>query len=343
MSKHHEPVDLEALTRADGELFHDVKGRVRRMPPPPVPLADSHGHLTSFRTRDAATALCRAALAGVRLLVVSVDPTDDVKDVTAFFSWLDDTLGRARELLASHAERGLVPPVWDAYSEVPDLLDNVHLVAGAHPYGAASLDGAAGARLDALLDDPRCVGVGEIGIDYGPYNELSPDVQIRAFRWQLSLARERNLPVELHIRDPKDPGDHSAHDDALRVLREDGVPERGCDLHCFTDGPEVMAPFVELGCHIAFGGAATFSRSEDIRAAAVRCPQHLLLSETDCPYMAPVPLRGEECEPAMVGLTASCVAEVREGAGVASREDTYRAFWNNACELLGLDDVGLPA
>lgn len=329
-------VDQDRLTLEDGELFHDRKGRVRTMAPPLAPLADSHGHLTCFRERDASVALCRAALAGVRLLVVPVDPTDDVRDVPSFLSWLDGVLDRARGLLGDCAHGGLVPPAWDGWQDVPDLLDNVHLVAGVHPYGAASIDEAARARLDALLGDGRCVGVGEIGLDYGPYSELPADVQVEAFRLQLAIARDRDLPVELHIRDPKEEGDHSAHDDALAVLRREGVPRAGCDLHCFTEGPEVMEPFAELGCHIAFGGAVTFRRSDDIRAAAARCPGGLLLSETDCPYMAPVPLRGEECEPAMVGLSAACVADVRAEAGVASREDTYRALWSNACQLFGL-------
>lgn len=331
----NELVSEDDLTFEDGKLFHDKKGRVREVPAPLAPLADSHGHLTCFHRRDASVALCRAALAGVRLLVAPVDPTDDVTDVPTFLVWLDGVIARARKRLASCAERGLVPPAWEAYQQVPDLLDNIHLVAGAHPYGAASLDDAALARLDALLADERCVGIGEIGLDYGPYNELPPDVQVEAFRRQLRLAHERQLPVELHIRDPKEPGVHTAHSDAVRVLREEGVPEAGCDLHCFTDGPEVMQPFVELGCHIAFGGAVTFKRSDDIRAAAAACPRDLLLSETDCPFMAPVPLRGEECEPAMVAFSAACVADVRE----ESPQETYAALWRNANGLFGLATV----
>ena len=114
------------------------------------------------------------------------------------------------------------------------------------------------------------------------------------------------------------------------------MPEAGCDLHCFTDSPEVMAPFAEMGCRIAFGGAATFNRSEDIRAAIAACPEHLIISETDAPYMAPVPLRGQECEPAMVALTADMVASVRAQACGVSREETYRAQWENAHRLFGL-------
>lgn len=333
----NELVVLDALTLDDGELFHTKKGKARPLPRALAPLADTHGHLTAFKGHDPSVALCRAALAGVRLLVVPVDPTDDVLDVAAFLDWLPRQVEAARAHLAACASRGMAAPTPLLYPQAPDLLDNVHIVAGAHPYGAASLDAEALVRLNALLDSPWCVGVGEIGLDYGPYNELPPNVQIRAFRQQLRIARERNLPVELHIRDPKDPVDHSAHDDAVRVLREEGVPQAGCDLHCFTDGPEVMAPFVELGCHVAFGGAATFKRSDDIREAAATCPSSLLLSETDCPYMAPVPLRGEECEPAMVAFSAECVAQVREDAGVATKAQTYAALWNNACSLFGIN------
>lgn len=332
----NELVVLDALTLDDGQLFHNRKGKPRPWIRPLAPLADTHGHLTCFDGHDPAVALCRAALAGVRLLVVPVDPTDDVPDAPAFLDWLERQLERARQHLASCQDRGLAVPQFAAYPNAPELLDDVHIVAGAHPYGSASLDDAALARLDALLDSPRCVGVGEIGLDYGPYNELSRDVQIAAFRRQLAIARDRDLPVELHIRDPKDPDDHSAHDDAVRVLCQEGVPQAGCDLHCFTDGPQVMEPFLQLGCHVAFGGAVTFKKSDDIRAAAAACPSQLILSETDCPYMAPVPLRGEECEQAMVSFSAACVAQVREERAGIDALRTYEDLWSNACQLFGL-------
>ena len=326
---------IDGLTLDDGMLFHDQRGRVRDLRPAPVPIADTHGHLTSFRGHDPSLAICRAALAGVRLLVVPVDPIDDVphrfQNPQAFLDWLDDQVEQAGEKLELYARAGLVPPPFGP--DVPDLVDDVRIVAGAHPYGAAELDSGALGRLEALLASPRCVGVGEIGLDFGPYNEIPADVQEVAFRTQLRVAHEHGLPVELHIRDGVDDPECSAHTLAARVLSEEGVPESGCDLHCFTQGPEVMTPFVELGCHIAFGGALTFSRSDDVRAAAVACPESLLLSETDSPYMAPVPLRGEECEPAMVALTVDCLADVREAAGVAGRLETRTALWENALSL----------
>jgi TatD DNase family protein len=97
-----------------------------------------------------------------------------------------------------------------------------------------------------------------------------------------------------------------------------------------------MEPFVELGCRIAFGGAATFGRNDDIRAAAAACPEHLLLSETDSPYMAPMPLRGQECEPAMVAFSVARIAQVRADSGVASADKTYAALWHNANRFFGL-------
>lgn len=321
------------------ELFHTKKGKLVEVPTPLAPLADTHGHLTSFRTLDPAQAVARAALAGVRLLVVPVDPADDVSDAPTFLTWFADVRSRAAGLLRDAADRGDVPPVFAGYENVPDLVDNTYVIAGVHPYGARRFmdDPSVRSRLEALLASDTCVGVGEFGLDYGPWNKLPADVQIAAFREQLRIAHEHNLPVELHLRDADGDEAAQAHADALRVLVEEGVPQAGCDLHCFTSGPHVMEPFAELGCHIAFGGAATFGRSDDIRAAAAQCPEQLILSETDSPYMAPMPLRGQECEPAMIAFTVARLAQVREEAGVATQAQTYAGLWRNANRFFGLD------
>ena len=325
--------ELEALLPG-GALFRDKKGRPQELPRPLAPLADTHGHLTHFDGTDAACAVARAALAGVRLLVCPLDPADDATDARATLDWLDGVVARAGELLGRARELGVEGVAPEGWGGVADLAPSVRVVAGVHPYGAERLREAR-PQLEVLLESGRCVGVGEVGLDYGPYNEAPREAQLAAFEWQLRLAQERDLPVELHIRDAARDAAASAHADAVRVLERVGVPRRGCDLHCFTQGPEVMAPFVELGCHVAFGGVATFRRSDDVRAAAVACPAGQLLCETDSPYMAPVPLRGLECEPAMVGFSAACVAGAREAAGVASRADTYAALWENACALFG--------
>ena len=338
---------LVELLGEDGCLFHDKKGRPVELPQALAPLADSHGHLTHFRKNDPAVALARAALVGVRLLVVPLDPVGDAHDAPATLAWLDRVVAQAAELLDAAEARGFAAPVVAGYEDVPALVDNVRIVAGVHPYGAEAFLGrgstersdaafgeASHEALEALLQSARCVGVGEFGLDFGPYSELGPEVQADAFVEQLRLAHELKLPVELHLRDEEDGVHSTGHDLALEVLRSEGVPAEGCDLHCYTSGPEVLEPFTRLGCHAAFGGAVTFARSEDIRVAAAACPAHLLLSETDSPYMAPVPLRGLECQPAMVAYSAACVAAVRDEAGVSTPAETYQALWNNACTLL---------
>lgn len=317
-------------------MFHTKKGKTVEVPCALAPLADTHGHLTSLRKRTAPEAIARAALVGVRLLAVPVDPADDVADAPEFLAWFDRTLQEAARILDDYADQGVCPPEVVGREGLPPLTERVRFLAGVHPYGARRYleDPAVGSRLEALMDDPRCVGAGEFGLDYGPWNKLPADVQEEAFRQQLRVAHERGLPVELHLRDGDD--DVAAHDDALRILREEGVPESGCDLHCYTGDAQTMLPFTELGCRVAFGGAVTFARSEDIREAAAACPKNLLLSETDSPYMAPVPLRGQECEPAMVTFSASRIADVRESAGQGMRVQTYEALWQNALSFFGL-------
>jgi TatD DNase family protein len=324
---------MDSLTKGDGSLFHTRKGRPQPWPKPLAPLADTHCHLTVFEGHDPAEAICRAALVGCRLLVVPIDPTEDGTDAEAFLASLTAWLDEARALLARAVDDGLVPPEFPGHPSWTGIPD-VRILAGTHPYGAAIHDAAARERLETFLSDPRCVGVGEIGLDYTC--DVPVDVQLAVFDEQLACARERSLPVELHIRDERDDASHAAHLAAAELLAERGVPEAGCDLHCFTDDIACVRPFVGMGCHVAFGGAVTFSKSDDIRDAAAFVPDGLILSETDCPYMAPVPLRGEECEPAMVAFSAACVADVREEAGISSRKATYESLWHNACELFSI-------
>ncbi len=227
--------------------------------------------------------------------------------------------------------------MFDGETPSAHLPMNVRIVAGFHPYDAAQLqDAHALSELEVLLNDARCVGVGEFGLDFGPHSRVPADIQEQAFRTQLQFAHSRGLPVQLHIRDAQGDEATQAHRDALRILDEEGIPQAGCDLHCFTCGPEVLAPFVQRGCYIAFGGVATFSRSDDIREAAAACPQELLLSETDCPFMTPAPLRGLSCEPAMVTWNAACVARVREEVLGIPPAQTYHALWENAHRLFTL-------
>ena len=344
MSKHHKSqlgsAALDALTLEDGVLFHTGKGTPVELPQASAPLADTHGHLTHFHGHDPAMALARAAVAGVRLLVVPLDPVGDARDAQATLDELSRWQEQMTFALAELKERaGLEPQGAQVVTPAGTMLNwplDLRIVGGAHPYGAERLDATALAQLDVLLSDPRCVGVGEFGIDVGPWSRVPLEPQEEAMRLQLRIAHEHGLPVELHLRDEEDGVHTTAHDVAARLLAEEGVPEAGCDLHCYTSDEVVMEPFIEMGCHIAFGGASTFATNDHIRAAALACPAERLLSETDSPYMAPVPLRRQECEPAMVALTASRIAELRAEAGLADPSATYTALWTNALQFFGL-------
>ena len=119
-----------------------------------------------------------------------------------------------------------------------------------------------------------------------------------------SQAAERfGLPAVVHLRE--------AHEDGEAIMREIGLPTKGCVLHCFTGDAALAGRFLEMGCYVSFAGPVTFKKADAIRDAAARVPLERLLVETDCPFMAPEPYRGRPNEPALTVFTARRIAEVR--------------------------------
>lgn len=266
-------------------LFADSKGRAVSAPDfGGVPLADTHAHLDMLE--DPALALARAAAAGVRFIATVADVTEDAwRTFDELASWQ----ANAAEMLAA--------------ASLGDLeLPRVRVVLGAHPHNAKSWDDEAREEFRRLAADPLTCAVGEMGLDYH-YDHSPRDVQRTRFAEHLALAREFGLPGVVHLRE--------AHGDGLDILREHGVPDAGCILHCFNLAPEVMEPFVELGCHVSFAGPVTFKKADEVRASAARVAAGRLLTETDCPFMAPEPFRGRTNEPALVAFTAGRIAEAR--------------------------------
>jgi len=196
--------------------------------------------------------------------------------------------------------------------------DGVWATVGVHPHDAK--DGVDG--LDALLDEPEVVAVGECGLDY--HYEHSPRAAQRAvFAAQIALARERDLALVVHTRE--------AWDDTFDVLVGEGPPERVV-LHCFTGGPDEARRGLELGAALSFSGIVTFKGANDVRSAAALCPLDRLMVETDAPYLAPVPNRGKTNRPAWVPLVGEAVAAAR-GCPVAEVE---AATWAAAERLFRL-------
>jgi TatD DNase family protein len=175
----------------------------------------------------------------------------------------------------------------------------VTATAGLHPHLASEWSDAVRAELDGLLGHPRCVAVGECGLDY--YRDRAPRAdQARAFAGQVELAERHELPVVVHTRD--------AAADTLAVLRGVRVP---VILHCFSL-PEHLDEAVERGWYVSFAGNMTYPAASALREAAAAVPDELLLLETDAPYLAPVPYRGRPNRPEYVLETLRAVAALRQ-------------------------------
>lgn len=182
----------------------------------------------------------------------------------------------------------------------PDLWCTV----GVHPHNAGEEAVPAPEAIAALADDRRVVGIGESGLDYF-YDKAPRDTQRASFRAHVRAARLSGLPLAIHARD--------ADDDVAAILRDER--ERGGEfaflLHCFSSGRALAEAAVAMGGYVSFSGILTFPRSTELREIARSLPADRLLVETDAPYLAPVPHRGQRNEPAFVARTAAVLAEVR--------------------------------
>ncbi len=205
--------------------------------------------------------------------------------------------------------------------------ESVFATVGCHPTEAAGFDEDRAEAIAALAaGNEKVRAIGETGIDY--YREsASREDQRRAFEAQVEIAREHRLPIVIHARDPE--GETGAIDDVFEILdaRGDGVK---VILHCFL-APWRVEDAIERGWYCSFSGIVTFPSAGELREAAAKLPDELVLVETDAPYLAPQPVRGKTNEPAHVVSTAEVVAEVR-GVTYAELERTVEA---NAHSLFG--------
>ncbi len=263
------------------------------MDSPSPPLVDTHAHLDDARFReDLPGVLARAAEAGVEhILTVGCD------------------LESSRESLRLAAAH-------------PGL----YAALGIHPHDAPQASKEGLETLRDLLGNDRAVAVGEIGLDF--YRDRSPrDVQRRAFRDQLRLAREVGKPVIVHDRD--------AHEEVLAILREERAAEIGGVLHCFSGDLAMARACVEMGLYISIAGPVTYPANEALREVVRQIPVDHLLIETDAPSLAPQARRGRRNEPAFVAQTARKIAEIKG----LTLDDVARVTTLNAFELFGIGEA----
>ena len=250
-------------------------------------LIDSHAHLDSARYDADREAMLKAALQAGVGTVLSIGIGDG-----------PDTMHRALDLCREYAGR----------TDVPRL----YATAGVHPDDAAKIDTLAMDKLNKLLAEPEVIACGEIGLDYY-WNTAPRAVQQEAFIEQMECAAGHRLPIVIHCRaaERAGTGDTAAWDDTLDLLdrhwRQTGL---GGILHCFAGTAEHARRAIGWGFLISFAGNLTFPKAQAIRDAAQALPLSSMLVETDAPFLAPVPMRGQRNEPAYVTGTAAKLAEL---------------------------------
>lgn len=239
-------------------------------------------------------------------------------DFPDFAAERDQVVARARAAgvgrmitISTHVAR------YDTYRAIAEAYDDVWFTVGTHPHQAHEEPDVPAGRLVELSRHPRCIGIGEAGLDYH-YDRSPRDVAARVFRTHIEAARETGLPLVIHARD--------ADEDVAAILRDEmGKGAFKALLHCFTASRMLAETGLELGLCVSFSGVVTFKNSEDLRAIARDVPLDRLLVETDAPFLAPVPFRGKRNEPAYVASTAATLAAVK---GVSADELARRTTEN---------------
>jgi TatD DNase family protein len=211
---------------------------------------------------------------------------------------------------------------YDTYRAIAEAYDNVWFTIGTHPHQAHEEPEASVEKLVELSRNPRCIGIGEAGLDYH-YDRSPRDIAARVFRTHIAAARETGLPLVIHARD--------ADEDVANILREEmGKGAFRALLHCFTASRMLAETGIELGLSVSFSGVVTFKNSQELRDIARDVPLDRILVETDAPFLAPVPYRGKRNEPAYVAATAAAVAEVKgvspEQLAQATTQNVLRLF-----------------
>ena len=239
--------------------------------PLPVPTVDSHTHLDACGCTDEAS------------VIAAMDRAAAV-NVTRAVTIADDLPAARWAVQAAH---------WDG---------RVAAAVALHPTRTAAVTDDEFAEIERLAADPRVVAVGETGLDYH-WDYSPPAAQQASFRWHIDLAKRLGKPVMIH--------DREAHDDVLRILREEGVNRMSVVFHCFSGDAAMARECADAGYVLSFAGPVTFKNSHALREAAVLVPADQILVETDAPFLTPHPHRGRANEPFCLPWTVRCLAALR--------------------------------
>ena len=206
-----------------------------------------------------------------------------------------------------------------AVRAVADVHDDIWCTVGTHPHESKENPSLNADTLCELAAHPRVVGIGETGLDF--HYDLSPrEVQARVFEAHIEAARRTGLPLVVHTREA---------DDATAEILERTHAEGPYKLlmHCYTSGPDLARRAAALGAYFSVSGIATFKAAEDVRENIRAMPAERIIVETDCPYLAPVPMRGRRNEPAFLPHILHKLAEIRGWSVEEAEARTEDAFF----------------
>ena len=204
--------------------------------------------------------------------------------------------------------------------ELCHKFEKVYALLGVHPEDCEKFSDETAKKIINLAKDKKVVGIGEIGLDYH-YTKENKDIQKHCFINQIEIAKMLKLPIVVHDRD--------AHFDTLEILKSEKAQR--VLLHCFSGSVEFMKECVKLGYKIALGGVVTFKNAKVIKEVAYNVDLSDLMLETDCPYLAPHPFRGEENSPKYIGFVAKEIAKIKNipyDSVVVQTAKNAREFFN---------------
>jgi TatD DNase family protein len=207
--------------------------------------------------------------------------------------------------------------------QLTEQYDFIYAAVGWHPQDAVHMKEEDLDWIEQCAKRDKVVAIGEIGLDY--YWDTSPkEVQHKVFREQIRLARKLGMPIVIHNRE--------AHEDVVRLLKEEKAAEVGGIMHCFSGSWETAKLCLNMNFHISFGGPVTFKNARQPKDVLAKVPLDRLLLETDAPYLTPHPYRGKRNETAYVKWVAEAAAEIKQ----ISYEEIAEITTKNAVDLLGI-------
>lgn len=242
----------------------------------------------------------------------------------------DEKFDEDREILLSSMQENGIEYIVNVGASLASTKKTLELVekypfiygaVGVHPSETAELNEENFAWLEKQCALPKVVAVGEIGLDYY-WDEPEKEIQKEWFRRQLTLAARVQLPIIIHSRD--------AAKDTLDIMREMKCEEIGGVMHCFSYSKEIAREILEMGFYIGIGGVVTFKNAKNVKEVVSYAPMDRILLETDSPYLAPVPNRGERNSSLNLPLIAQEIAAIKgisyEGVVAATSENAKRCF-----------------